>query len=253
MLSRSVIRLATARSVTRATGLLFAKVASPLSTTACLRVEKEREVDYYDDYGVHARGDILPRPRDKAPDFKGKAVVNKQFKDIQLSDYKGKWLILFFYPLDFTFVCPTEITAFSDRADEFKAINCELITCSTDSHFSHLGWINMPRKQGGLGDMKIPVLSDFSKQISKDYGVLLNDLGAALRGLFIIDPNGIVKHVCVNDLTVGRSVDEALRILQAFQFVEKHGEVCPANWKPNSPTIKPTAEGSKSYFEKAGK
>jgi len=192
----------------------------------------------------------LPRPQDHAPPFEGMAVINRQFKQIKLSDYSGKWLILFFYPLDFTFVCPTEITAFSDRAEDFKANNCEVVACSTDSHFSHLAWINTPRKEGGLGDMKIPVLSDFNKEISTQYGVLLKELGAALRGLFLIDPKGVIKHICVNDLPVGRSVDEALRTLQAFQFVEKHGEVCPANWKPSSASIKPNPEGSKEYFKK---
>uniref|UniRef100_A0A915INP9 thioredoxin-dependent peroxiredoxin n=1 Tax=Romanomermis culicivorax TaxID=13658 RepID=A0A915INP9_ROMCU len=152
-----------------------------------------------------------------------------------------------------TFVCPTEITAFSDRVQEFRSLNCELIACSTDSHFSHFGWICTSREEGGLGDMEIPVLSDFNKKISADYGVLLKDLGAALRGLFIIDPNGVLRHIYVNDLPVGRSVDETLRLLKAFQFVDKHGEVCPANWTPDSPTIKPTPDGSKKYFEKAGK
>lgn len=192
----------------------------------------------------------LPRPQDRAPDFKGKAVINKQFKEIQLKDFEGKWVLLFFYPLDFTFVCPTEITAYSDKADEFKANDCEVIAVSTDSHFSHLAWINTPRKEGGLGDMKIPVLADFTKQISGDYGVLLPEGGFALRGSFLIDPKGTVKHVNVNDTSVGRSVEESLRLLKAFQFVEKHGEVCPANWTPDSPSIKPSPEGSKEYFKK---
>jgi len=157
---------------------------------------------------------------------------------------------LFFYPLDFTFVCPTEIIAFSDSAQKFKELNCELIAASVDSHFTHLAWINTPRKDGGLGDMKIPLLADLSKNIARNYGCLCEDAGLALRGLFLIDPNGIVKHICINDLPVGRSVDEALRVLQAFQFVEKHGEVCPANWKPDSPTIKPDVQKSKEYFNK---
>ncbi|KFD50856.1 hypothetical protein M513_08294 [Trichuris suis] len=195
----------------------------------------------------------IPRPQDHAPNFKGQAVIGGAFKEIKLSDYKGKWLILFFYPLDFTFVCPTEIIAFSERSAEFKAINCELIACSTDSHFSHLGWIRTARKEGGLGEMKIPVMSDFGKTIARDYGVLLEKDGIALRGLFVIDPKGIVRHVCVNDLPVGRSVDEALRVVMAFQFVEKHGEVCPANWKPDSPTIKANPTEAKEYFSKVNK
>eukprot|EP00057_Strongylocentrotus_purpuratus_P008585 XP_011663059.1 PREDICTED: peroxiredoxin-1 [Strongylocentrotus purpuratus] len=188
--------------------------------------------------------------QEPAPDFEGTAVIDGQFKEIKLSDYKGKYLVLFFYPLDFTFVCPTEIIAFSDRADEFGAINTEVVAASIDSHFSHLAWINTPRKQGGLGPMKIPLLSDMKKQIAEDYGVLLKDAGVALRGLFLIDPEGVVRHMSINDLPVGRSVDETLRLVKAFQFVAEHGEVCPAGWTPDSETIKPDPEGSKTYFEK---
>lgn len=150
-----------------------------------------------------------------------------------------------------TFVCPTEIIAFSDRADEFKALDTELVAVSIDSHFSHLAWTNQPRKEGGLGEMKIPILSDLTKSISRDYGVLLDDAGIALRGLFLIDPKGIVRHITVNDLPVGRSVDETLRVIKAFQFVEKHGEVCPANWQPKAPTINP--KKASDYFEKVNK
>ncbi|XP_071302243.1 thioredoxin-dependent peroxide reductase, mitochondrial [Agelaius tricolor] len=185
-----------------------------------------------------------------APAFKGTAVVNGEFKELSLDDFKGKYLVLFFYPLDFTFVCPTEIVAFSNKAKEFRDVNCEVVAVSVDSHFTHLAWINTPRRSGGLGKMNIPVLSDLTKEISRSYGVLLEGPGIALRGLFIIDPNGVVKHLSVNDLPVGRSVDETLRLVKAFQFVETHGEVCPADWTPNSPTIKPSPEGSKEYFEK---
>ncbi|KAM9324889.1 thioredoxin-dependent peroxide reductase, mitochondrial [Gastrophryne carolinensis] len=193
---------------------------------------------------------LFPAVTQHAPQFKGTAVVNGEFRDISLEDYKGKYLVLFFYPLDFTFVCPTEIVAFSDKANEFRDINCEVVAVSVDSHFSHLAWTNTPRKNGGLGHMNIPLLSDLTKQISRDYGVLLETPGIALRGLFIIDPQGIVRHLSVNDLPVGRSVEETLRLVKAFQFVETHGEVCPANWKPHSPTIKPSPEASKEYFEK---
>ena len=123
-----------------------------------------------------------------APDFKGQAVVDGQFKEVSLSDYKGKWLVLFFYPLDFTFVCPTELIAFSDSIDKFKDINCEVVGASVDSHFSHLAWVNTERKKGGLGGLSYPLLSDLSRKISEDYGVLI-PAGIALRGLFIIDPN----------------------------------------------------------------
>ncbi|XP_040530814.1 thioredoxin-dependent peroxide reductase, mitochondrial isoform X2 [Gallus gallus] len=143
-----------------------------------------------------------------------------------------------------------EIVAFSNKANEFHDVNCEVVAVSVDSHFCHLAWINTPRKSGGLGKMNIPVLSDLTKQISRDYGVLLEGPGIALRGLFIIDPNGIIKHLSINDLPVGRSVEETLRLVKAFQYVETHGEVCPANWTPDSPTIKPSPEASKEYFEK---
>ncbi|KAM7227527.1 hypothetical protein CapIbe_021224 [Capra ibex] len=191
-----------------------------------------------------------PAVTQHAPYFKGTAVVSGEFKEISLDDFKGKYLVLFFYPLDFTFVCPTEIIAFSDKANEFHDVNCEVVAVSVDSHFSHLAWINTPRKNGGLGHMNITLLSDLTKQIARDYGVLLEGPGLALRGLFIIDPNGVIKHLSVNDLPVGRSVEETLRLVKAFQFVETHGEVCPANWTPESPTIKPHPTASREYFEK---
>nr|CDP94958.1 Bm13772, isoform b [Brugia malayi] len=149
-----------------------------------------------------------------------------------------------------TFVCPTEITAFSDRCAEFQKLNTELIACSCDSHFSHLAWIQTPRSEGGLGDMKIPVLADFNKDIANAFGVLDHETGISYRGLFLIDPSGEIRHSLVNDLSVGRSVDEAFRTLKAFQFVEKHGEVCPANWSDDKPTIKPGIKESKEYFKK---
>jgi alkyl hydroperoxide reductase subunit AhpC len=185
-----------------------------------------------------------------APEFTAQAVVNGQFKEVSLSDYKGKYVVVYFYPLDFTFVCPTEIIAFSDRIKEFSDLDCEVLGVSTDSHFSHLAWINTPRKQGGLGGLNYPLVADFNKTISRDYGVLIEEAGIALRGLFIIDPQGVVRQMSVNDLPVGRSVDETLRLIKAFQFVEKYGEVCPANWTPESPTIKPDPKGSLEYFDK---
>uniref|UniRef100_A0AAR2M330 Thioredoxin-dependent peroxide reductase, mitochondrial n=1 Tax=Pygocentrus nattereri TaxID=42514 RepID=A0AAR2M330_PYGNA len=191
-----------------------------------------------------------PAVTQHAPHFKGTAVHNGEFKEISLDDYKGKYLVLFFYPLDFTFVCPTEIISFSDKASEFHDINCAVVGVSVDSHFTHLAWTNTPRKSGGLGKIHIPLLADLNKQVSRDYGVLLEGPGIALRGLFIIDPNGVIRHMSINDLPVGRSVEETLRLVKAFQFVETHGEVCPASWTPKSPTIKPTPKGSKEYFEK---
>jgi len=147
-------------------------------------------------------------------------------------------------------VCPTEIIAFSDRVEEFRAIGCEVAAVSTDSVYSHLAWINTPRKQGGLGSMKIPLLADKNMEISKKYGVLKEDDGVAFRGLFIIDDKGNLRQITINDLPVGRSVDETLRLVQAFQFTDKHGEVCPAGWKPGKDTMKPDPKGSQSYFGK---
>ncbi|XP_072935514.1 peroxiredoxin 2 isoform X1 [Epargyreus clarus] len=183
-----------------------------------------------------------------APQFKTTAVVNGEFKDVSLSDYKGKYVVLFFYPLDFTFVCPTEIIAFSERADDFRKIGCEVIAASTDSHFTHLAWINTPRKQGGLGPMNIPIISDKSHRIARDYGVLDDETGIPFRGLFIIDDKQNLRQITVNDLPVGRSVEETLRLVQAFQYTDKYGEVCPANWQPGSKTIKPDTKAAKEYF-----
>ncbi|XP_026479114.1 peroxiredoxin-like isoform X2 [Ctenocephalides felis] len=196
---------------------------------------------------------LAPMVQSPAPHFEGMAVVNGDFKKISLTDYKGKYLVLFFYPLDFTFVCPTEIRAYSDAIGQFREIGAEVVGCSTDSHFSHLAWINMDRKVGGLGGLNYPLLSDFNKQISRDYSVLLEKDGIALRGLFIIDKEGLVRQMSVNDLPVGRSVEETLRIIKAFKFVEEHGEVCPANWNPetNPATIKPDPKGSQEYFSKS--
>lgn len=164
----------------------------------------------------------MPAIGQRAPEFKGQAVINGQFKEIKLDDYKGKYLVLFFYPLDFTFVCPTEIIAFSDRVKEFKAIGCELIGCSTDSHFTHLAWINTDRKNGGLGSLDIPLLADKTMNVARAYGVLNEDTGIPYRGLFIIDKSQNLRQITVNDLPVGRSVDETLRLVQAFQFTDEY-------------------------------
>jgi len=186
----------------------------------------------------------MARVQQPAPDFEATAVVNGEFKTIKLSDYKGKYVVLFFYPLDFTFVCPTEIIAFNDAVSKFKEINTELLGVSVDSQFTHLAWINTPRKQGGLGHLEIPLIADVTKEISKKYGVLIEEAGIALRGLFIIDENGKLRSMIVNDLPVGRSVEETLRLVNAFQFTDKHGEVCPANWKPGEATMKADPKGS---------
>ncbi|CAG4991491.1 unnamed protein product [Parnassius apollo] len=188
-----------------------------------------------------------------APEWEATAVVNGEFTQLSLSSFKGKYLVFFFYPLDFTFVCPTEILAFSERIEEFKKINTEVVACSVDSHFTHLAWINTPRKEGGLGKINIPLLSDLTHSIAKDYGVYLEDLGHTLRGLFIIDDKGILRQITMNDLPVGRSVDETLRLVQAFQYTDNHGEVCPAGWKPGQDTIIPNPAEKKKYFEKVAK
>lgn len=189
----------------------------------------------------------------KAPDFTADAVVGKQFKKISLSDYKGKYVVLFFYPLDFTFVCPTEITAFSDRYDDFAKANTEILGVSVDSKYSHLAWINTPRKEGGLGEIRYPLVADITKDISRSYGVLIEEAGIALRGVFIIDGKGILKASIINNNNVGRNVDEVLRIVLADQFCESHpGEVCPANWKPGDDVLVADVNKSKEYFAKHG-
>jgi peroxiredoxin (alkyl hydroperoxide reductase subunit C) len=185
-----------------------------------------------------------------APDFSAMAVVGKEFKQIKLSDYRGKYVILFFYPLDFTFVCPTEIVGFDAKVKEFERRGAQVIAVSVDSHYTHLAWKQTARKDGGLGDIGYPIVSDLTKNISRDYGVLLEGAGVALRGLFLVDKEGKLRHMVVNDLPIGRSVDEALRVLDALQFHEKHGEVCPANWHPGEATMKPDPEGSRDYFKK---
>lgn len=183
-----------------------------------------------------------------APDFKAQAVLSDgSFSELSLSQFRGKYVLLFFYPLDFTFVCPTEIIAFSDRVKDFADLGVEVIGVSVDSHYSHLAWRNTPRSQGGIGAINYALVADLNKQIARDYDVLLND-AVALRGLFLIDKNGIVRHQVVNDLPLGRSVDEALRMVKALQFVETNGEVCPADWNEGKRTIKPSVAGSKEFF-----
>jgi peroxiredoxin (alkyl hydroperoxide reductase subunit C) len=188
----------------------------------------------------------------KAPDFKAQAVMpDGSFKELSLADYRGKkYVVLFFYPLDFTFVCPTEIIAFSEAASQFEALNTQLLGCSVDSHFTHLAWRSTPRTKGGLGDIQYPLIADLNKRIAADYDVLLPEGGVALRGLFLIDKDGVVRHQVVNDLPLGRNVEEVLRMVKALQFVEEYGEVCPANWQEGKATIKPNPKGSQEFFSK---
>ena len=182
-----------------------------------------------------------------APDFKATALVNGQFVEhFTLSQFAGKKVVLFFYPLDFTFVCPTEILAFSDAISEFKDRNTVVLGVSVDSHFSHAAWANTDRKEGGIKGLTFPLVSDLNKTIAADYGVLLG-AGIALRGLFIVNEKGILKHITVNDNSLGRNVEEVLRVLDAVDFSEKHGEVCPANWKKGEKAMKASSDGLKAY------
>jgi len=172
---------------------------------------------------------------ERAPDFtmKTTADIEKLQSKISLGDYRGKWLVLFFYPLDFTFVCPTEITALSDHYDEFLQMNADILGVSTDSVFSHRAWLKTPRDQNGIEGTRYPLASDITKQISSDYGVLIEEEGIALRGLFIIDPDGVLQYAVIHNLNIGRSVEETLRVLDALQS----GGLCPANWKPGQQTL----------------
>lgn len=184
-----------------------------------------------------------------APDFKAKAVVGGSIvNDFSLMHYRGKNVVLFFYPLDFTFVCPTELHAFQERLEDFEKRNAQVIGCSVDSCYTHLAWLNTPKSKGGIEGIDFPLISDLNKTIAKDYDVLIPHEGIAFRGLFLIDTQGVVRHQVVNDLPLGRSVDEAVRILDALVYFEKHGEVCPANWQSGKKALNPSNEGLASYF-----
>jgi alkyl hydroperoxide reductase subunit AhpC len=186
----------------------------------------------------------------KAPDFKANAVVNGEIREnMTLGDFKDKWKVLYFYPLDFTFVCPTEITAFHDNLAKFKEINCEVIGCSVDSEFSHLAWSMKARNEGGIGTIGYPILADITKSIARNYGVLLDE-AVALRGTFVIDNNNVIQHCSINNLGVGRNVEEVLRLVKGYQYVAKNGEVCPAGWSEGEKTMKPDPKGSQEYFSK---
>lgn len=190
----------------------------------------------------------------QAPDFAATAVMpDNSVKDgFKLSDYRGKYVVLFFYPLDFTFVCPTEIIEFNRKLKEFAARDAQVIGVSIDSQFSHLAWKNTPVDQGGIGQVQYPLVADLNKQISRDYGVLLDDM-IALRGTFLIDKDGVIQHMVVNNLGLGRNIDEVLRMVDALQHLEKHGEVCPAGWHKGEDAMSPTAKGVASYLAKHGK
>ena len=190
---------------------------------------------------------LVGRP---APNFTAKAVVKNEFKELSLAEYRGKkYVLFFFYPLNFTFVCPTELHAFQEKLEEFHKRNVEVIGCSIDSEFSHYAWLNTAKEKGGIAGVSYPLVSDIHHQIAKEYDVL-SEGGVALRGLFLIDKEGIVRHQVVNDLPLGRNVDEALRMVDALQYFEKHGEVCPANWSAGKDALTATTEGVSQYLSK---
>jgi len=185
----------------------------------------------------------------QAPDFEAVAVMSDgTFKDdFKLSDYRGKYVVLFFYPLDFTFVCPSEIIEFSKKAEEFKSRGAEVIGVSVDSQFSHWAWRNTAINDGGIGEVAYPLVADLKKTISRDYGVLLDD-SVALRGTFLIDKEGVIQAMVVNNLPLGRNIDEAIRMVDALQHVENHGEVCPAGWNKGDEAMTPTSDGVAKYL-----
>ncbi len=185
----------------------------------------------------------------EAPDFVAPAVWKDRIvEEFKLSRYKGKHIILFFYPLDFTFVCPTELHAFSERLADFTARDTQVVAASVDSHYSHFAWLHTSRDEGGIEGVEYPIVSDITKKISRDYGVLVEDESVAYRGLFLIDRTFIVRHQVINDLPLGRSVDETLRMVDALQYFEEHGEVCPADWRKGDKAMKPDQSGLKEYF-----
>jgi peroxiredoxin (alkyl hydroperoxide reductase subunit C) len=195
---------------------------------------------------------VQPLVTRTAPDFTAQAVMpDNTFAELRLSQFRGKYVVLFFYPLDFTFVCPSEIIAFDKKLNAFRERNCQVIGVSVDSHFSHWAWKNTPREKGGIGPVQFPMVADITKKIAADYGVLL-DGGVALRGLFLIDREGVVRHAVINDLPLGRNVDEVLRMVDALHHFEEHGEVCPANWHQGEEAMKPSAEGVAKYLARHG-
>ncbi len=185
-----------------------------------------------------------------APDFTAAAVMgnNTIEENFNLSSFtKDKYALVFFYPLDFTFVCPSEILAFDHRLQDFKDRNTEVIAVSVDSHYTHLAWKNIPVEKGGLGQVRFPMVADLTRSIARDYDVLINE-AVALRGTFLIDREGMVRHQVINDLPLGRNIDEAIRMVDALQFYEQHGEVCPAGWNKGKAGMKATPEGVAEYL-----
>lgn len=185
----------------------------------------------------------------QAPSFKAKAVINQAIVDeFSLDHFRGKNVVFFFYPLDFTFVCPTELHAFQEQLQAFETRQTQVVGCSVDSAYSHLAWLKTPKSKGGIEGITYPLVADLQKSIARSYGVLMEEEGIAYRGLFLIDKQGVIRHQLVNDLPLGRSVDEALRMVDALLYHEKYGEVCPANWQHGKKSFKPTKQGIEHYF-----
>ncbi len=185
-----------------------------------------------------------------APDFELEGYYHGQFGRYKLSDYRKKWVLLLFYPLDFTFVCPTEVLNFSSAAEKFTILDCQIFGISVDSVYVHKAWVDTKREDGGLGgNLNYPLLSDLNKVTAREYGILMEDEGVALRGLFLVSPEGVIMHSTINSLSVGRSVTEAMRVMKAFQFVSSHeGQVCPADWEDGKDTMVANSDGMKDYL-----
>jgi len=183
------------------------------------------------------------------PEFELNAVIDGQFKKVSSGSLKGKWTVLLFYPLDFTFVCPTELIAYDETRSRFQELNAQVFGVSVDSHFTHRVYVNTPRAEGGVKGMGLPLLADIGGVLARKLGIL-HDGGMALRGLFLIDPEGIIRHATINDLPIGRNVEETLRVIEAFQHFQKHGEVCPSNWTKGKSAMKPTDQGLREYLTK---
>lgn len=184
-----------------------------------------------------------------APSFLAKAVISGEIiNNFSLDQYRGKYVVFFFYPLDFTFVCPTELHAFQEKLQEFEKRNTQVVACSVDSCYTHLAWLCTPKSKGGIEGVQYPLIADLNKSIAEAYGVLMPEEGIALRGLFLLDQEGIIRHQVINDLPLGRSVDEVIRTLDALISFNQHGEVCPANWQVGARRMKPTKEGLEVYF-----
>jgi peroxiredoxin (alkyl hydroperoxide reductase subunit C) len=187
----------------------------------------------------------------KAPDFKASAVINGQdiVEEFTLKQFQGRYVVFFFYPLDFTFVCPTELHAFQEQIEAFESRNTQVVGCSVDSKYTHAAWLRTPPDKGGIQGVTYPLVSDITKTIARDFDVLAEDDGIAYRGVFLLDKKGIIRHQLVNDLSLGRNVDDVIRVIDALQFHETNGDVCPANWQKGQKSLSASTEGVQTYFQ----